>query len=418
MKPIPVTPADAIPRTANSTAPARAPVLWQAGEILTARVLASHDDQRLTLRIGEHRIQARSQTPFPPGTPLTLQVADDNPELLELRVLPRDVRTPQELARSGLRQSLPRQAALVDTLPRLFVHRADTGAPAAVTKSTAGLEASLLRLDGRLAGGAVRDAVLNSGAFLESRLAQLVEGRASDPRPLQQDLKVALLRLLALAQREVPGGPAGSRPVPAAPHATHAPQPPIAPGPTPAPARANAQASASAPAPAQATPPASPGEPVTSAARLVQVLESGLAGIESRQFAQLGDAERPAGQALTSLPVFVGDTLRELQLRIEREPDGGARAYNGAGAWTLSLELQTDGLGTVGARLALGPALLDVALLADSSDTLAELQGQAQTLQARLDALGAGQTRLRVLPLSTSRPATQPHAAPLVDTRA
>jgi len=155
------------------------PVL-RPGTILEARVVAS-EDGRITLALSDgRRLEARSERPLAPGTPLRLQVSREADRWL-LHPLPEG----EARLHQALRESLPRAQGWSALLP-LLQHLAK-GDP--LTRLLAALPPRSDLLD----PAALRRAIARAGLQLERRLAA---GEA-DP----DDLKLRLLSLLDGGER-------------------------------------------------------------------------------------------------------------------------------------------------------------------------------------------------------------------------
>lgn len=172
----------------SSTAAVRA---WQVGQVLEATVLSSQTG-RATLRIGSAEVQASTAMPLVPGQRLQLQVTRAGAQPV-LRILPPE--SDNDLIAAALRTVLPRHGPMAP----LFAALAALGQAAA--GSTNALYTQAPTREQLADPQQLRQALQNSGTFLESRLA------AAAP-DIHDPCFAADLKAVLLAMRENEDAPA------------------------------------------------------------------------------------------------------------------------------------------------------------------------------------------------------------------
>lgn len=178
--------------------------IWKVGELLRAVAVKQTAQNQLTLQIGNQRYTAHAQAPVKTGVPLLLRVVRAGTQPV-LEVVP-------EANRSAAQISLPQQAAgpqqappppLLSSLIKLSARPAQSQMPAGVIRTVNLVLDSLPRAQEVVDGHQLRRIMLNSGTFLESKLASLGGDGAES---INQDWKVALLRLRSALRALVPPG--------------------------------------------------------------------------------------------------------------------------------------------------------------------------------------------------------------------
>ena len=183
-----VTPTPALLSVATESG-AASPPAWQAGERLTAIVLAQNGPQSLTLRIGGRTVEVNTPLNLAVQSQLQLEVVRSQPALL--RIVPSPVGN--DVLGTALRAALSQQAPLREIFAALATFTANQAALAtlpppalaALTRLFADLPAATLSPAG------LRQALRDSGLVLEQKLTR---GGRPEVGP---DLKANLLRLLA-----------------------------------------------------------------------------------------------------------------------------------------------------------------------------------------------------------------------------
>ncbi len=379
---------------------------WQVGQILSATVAGVSPNGSVTLRINNLLLNAQTSLALQTGQTLKLEVARGGEQpLLKIALPP----SPQDVQAQTLRSALPRQLPLAPLLANL-------GAVAARLQNAsdpAGKElAQLARqvMDG-LAGKAdvsqgvgLKQAVLNSGVFLEAKLAAAL---ASGTRLPTGDLKAGLLRLLTGLQAQTAGssGPAERAATDtaagrSAPSAT--PPPPLRGG------QPQPQASANTTL-ANATLSAATTE-------IVRQTEGALARLQLSQVASLPSEQQPQRLWTLELPVQHDQRTDLFQLRIEEETSGSAR--DNTTPWSVMLAFDLPSLGPVHARILVNGPQVSATLWAEHPSTAALFNAQLEELRAGLQRAGMLVGRIACTEGSPAAPPATPGNTPLVDTRA
>lgn len=176
----------------NLTLTTRTPEIrnWQTGQILQAVARTPSQNGQVTLQLGSQTLEARTPVPLQAGQSLTLEVIQQGQTPL-LRILPP---SSTNLIDQAMRQALPRQNSLAPLLANLTQLVNSTQREVLPSTLLQAMRSFLKILpEPRQASSAegLRQAVRNSGIFLESRLRPA----SAMPTPeLQRDLKAGLLR--------------------------------------------------------------------------------------------------------------------------------------------------------------------------------------------------------------------------------
>ncbi|MBD3669943.1 MAG: flagellar hook-length control protein FliK [Gammaproteobacteria bacterium] len=439
----------------NNAGSSRMRAGWQVGQLLKAMVVSVDRQGTPTLEINGHRVQAQAQgqaqanQAMRAGQTLQLEVvrAGDQPLL---RVLNPAANRGEVISR-GARESLPQQQPLPQVL-RALTQLADS-ANGENAQQLRALSRQILdqlpQLQQLRTGSAVKQAVEDSGSFLESRLRQLSQQGSTSPEAqaqLGRDLKAGLLRLLQ-AIRNLPqqSNPAstdraaqGQGQTPQAQStAQQAANPPAqgkstAPPPPASGSGQSAQASSQAPqantqaqrivtTPQTGVENASRQTADTTAARpqtgtintqtgtaatqptslgrsgveTTQQLESGLARIQFNQLSsiqQSDNQQRPSW--LLEVPMRQSDgRVDTLQLEIQRDREGDGKDKRAI--WTVSLSFDLKELGAVRAGLTLvGEKQVGINLWADEADTVALFQRNISQLKQSMIEAGLHVSRM------------------------
>jgi hypothetical protein len=367
---------------------------WQIGQILQATVVAVTAPDRVVLMMAGRRFEAQVQSPAGGTLPgagerLTLQVDANGPPVL-LRNIP--VSPPGESAvgagraadvqRAAVREALPRARPLgtaLETLARLSEHAdAAPDAPLPLVRILSAVRDVLQTtpdLSRVTTSAGLRQAVEESGAFLESRLAAL----AGTGSRLTLDLKASLLQLAELLSKATVAAEALARP-PASAQAT------AAPGPAPAHPPPSGPAAGVVEAPAPGLPPVGP---------LQGQVEGALARIELNQLRSvpLGDGPHPGW--LVEVPVRTPEGFDLLSLHIERRQGRGGVV--GDDLWQLSLRLDLEPLGPLQATVVWQRGSLSATLRAEREATAQVLRDRSGELLHSLRDAGLPTATVRCL---------------------
>lgn len=379
---------------------------WQAGQVLDARVIDAQRDGTLLLQLeGQGKpVQARSPLPLAVGQQVKLEVALEADRVV-LRLLDKPAEQPalQQAWRTALPHQLPLATVLqhiarlmqlpsvpgsgttatanaaappplppTTTAPPLPVSlpelrageitsrpqpasTASPATPAAATPTADKLQSLALELLNRLpepqrlgTAEGLRQAVLNSGLFLEARLAR------GDTTALQEDFRAGLLRLLHAVKEQAA-----------------------------APAAATARGGN---LPALMLSAAMLGE-------LSQQIEGALARVKVQQLHTLG-AQTGADPAwLLELPLRSGTEQDILRLRIQRE--GNQRDGSGAPGWSVRLHFDSAQHGAVDSVVTLLGGKVGVSFWAEQPQTAERLQLRLEELRGQLHTAGLEVEHLR-----------------------
>jgi hypothetical protein len=278
----------------------------------------------------------------------------------------------------ALRRFVPRQdsaAPLAANLALLVENPADADLPPAVLQAATKLWQAMPDVDVFKSPQQLRQAVTDSGAFLEAKLAgaPTPAGNAS----LATDLKALLLRFSqALSD-------AGARANAAVPATTPAPIPTLA----------GALQPLTASAPSLATLPDSDQQ----LHELARQAEGAVSRLTTLQVAN--STPDPLTQALlVELPVRHDDQVSMLRLRIERDATPKARTGAAAPAvWSVEAALDLGVAGALHVRITLQEQRLDVQLRASSPELVSALRLQSEQLAALLRESGLEIQRIACL---------------------
>ncbi len=335
------------------------------GQHLTGTVLSVSQRGTVALQINQHTLNARTTLPLIAGQTLTLVVDKIGPEL-RLRMLD------QQLQASGLaqaiRKQLPRQGSMLELLSSF--HRISNQAdrlqlPRTIAQLIRNITQGFTVVNESLSGQGVKQAVVNSGHFLEQRILKMLADYRGGV--LARDFKAGLLRLRAALSEIVQ---------------QNIPEPrPRDPG-----NRQSAQAAATNPSPNPGA--AAPQEAVLQnfLAKLLQQVEGALARIQLLQLTTLSEQEGAKSAWTLELPVRDGDELRLVRFRIGKRQRQGKGSSEDAFAVTFSLDLEP--LGTIQSRISCSQGSVSAILRTERDTTAALVNARLDELQRRLSRTG------------------------------
>lgn len=419
------------------------------GAQFTATVVEAKGGNQYLLEIfkpgtqGSVQVIAQSITALAAGNPLRLEVVE-NGAPLQVRIVRQQTGTEGTPVENALRQFLPKQqelSALVNQLTHFVQNESKSALPAEIQQLAKNLLASLPDKNTLANAEGLKQAVRDSGLFLESKLSQLAQadaqtgGKLIDPS-LPNDLKAKLLVLAeALANRATPAPrpgqegattplplplsslnpqPAGP-PLPAAlanqlpPTTQAAAEPPLPgnPGATggelsnsPLPGERIAMAKQTA-VPVQGQD-ALPLPPNTEASlkELSGQAEGALAKLVLNQLSSLPQLDASQQTWRVDIPFTLAGQPESAKLEIEREihreEGDGEHASSGQeeAAWSVTVELNPPGLGKLGGKITLLQGTVS-AYFWSGDPAIAELvHDNLPLLQARLEAVGIKTGRL------------------------
>lgn len=363
---------------ANITLSTSSPVqkAWQVGQLLKASVVTANTNGTASLRINGVLFDALTQTRLPaaPGQALQLQVVRAG-ETPVLRVL--DTSNPADPLTRALRTALPRQGGLRPLLANIAaLAQTSNASPTRPAAHLVQLGKQVFRnlpdVETVSQPGGLRRALLDSGIFLEAKLAQGQTGVQSPS--LITDFKAGLLRLFSglLALRQ-----AGDHKVaPPSNRTTTAP-------PAPAPPLRGIPLQPQAAASASLTEPQSNAGAVR---ELLPQVEAGLARVQLSQLASLPGNDYATPMWTVELPVRREDRTDLFHLHIRRDR-GGTRSTD-AETWSVSLAFDLEGLGAVHARVTVVGRQVSLGLRVERAATASLFNRHLEELDSRFQQAG------------------------------
>lgn len=360
---------------------------WQVGQLLQATVLSNPGAGLYVLRIGQGTVEARTTLQLGPGQALTLEVSQAGAQPV-LKLVPAQVS--DTLARA-LRTALPRQQPLAPLL-REFAAAAQTPAaelPAAATRAVRHLLTQLTSLTQLLRPEGLQRAILNSGLYLEAKLAHAAA--TGTPPQTQEDFKANLLRLAAALSASPPAQ---------APSASALPEERVD--------------GAMQPHPRSDTPAPPPGRggvsdtSETAQHKLLLQTDAALARVQTQQARTLPH-EHAGGQTWTiELPLRVLERVDTLQLQIQREDESGSCAVDARHRWSVWLSFDLEPIGALSARVSLWGEEVTASFWAARDETAELVQTHLRELESRFREAGLAVSTLSCV---TGAP---PHRYPAV----
>lgn len=377
---------------------------WRVGQILNALVLNSN-----TLRIDGALFQVATPMPFPAGQGLTVKVLQTGtePRLAVTEHVP-PPRSDEPLLALA-RQALPRQtsyAALLSNLIFLTRQSLQTGHTPSVPPNTlVELAKQILeRLPSRDKIGnpaILKQAVQDSGLFAEQKLRRQGTAPAMAGEALRSDLKMQLLRLLAVTlptariatTADMPAGATSPPPTMPTPLLGAAPPPPLRGAPPTAQKHVEASLTLLQPLSQMLD-------------ELRQQTEGALARLQLHQWASLPAQENGMPFWSLELPVRNGEQVDIFQLTIEEEHEHATEQEMQKKRWSVTIAVDISPLGPLYARIRLTLERISASLWAEHPDTVALINTHLPQLGQRLAKTG--------LPVELSRcqPGSPPQTAP------
>jgi len=356
---------------------------WRIGVVLSARPLGVTDQGKIVLQVGGMTVEADLSGQSGGGTDprsalLAGQAQNALPAQFQVRVLSLgsqptlEVMLPQlaeSTAQVAMRERLPQQngfAPLLATLQALSQRPVMRQLPAPLRPVLAQLEQAMRTPSDVTTGAGLREAILRSGLFMESNLAQNPQLAAGVG---EEDWKAVLLKLANLLDSYAP--PRGNGPA-LQEHAGDTPPPLLQRG-----LQAQARAATLA---AELTHLGAEDDPGPLLAQLHTAVRAALARVE---VAQLEAATVPAW--MTEIPVEGQDGADVLQLQLDYVPEPAGEPPR---QWTLGFAIDLPSLGPVQGELQLHDLRLSVRLWAERASTTDRLEQQFTALRHRLAACG------------------------------
>ena len=328
---------------------------WRIGAVLSARPLGVNPQGLLVLQVGALTVEADvAHSQLPAQFQVRVLSLGAQPQLEVL------AQTADPTFQRMLRERMPQQsgyAPLLATLSALAQRSALRQLPPDVRTALAVLEQTLRTPAEITRGDGLREAILRSGLFFESRLLHPYSGQ---PGTVTDDWKGALLRLVGLLdKRGAPAPPPGRGDI----------DPPLL--------QRGLQAQARLPLLVL-----SGDEDVAALlSRLHGDVKAALARIE---VAQLDASANPTAAWILEIPLLGKDGHDVLQIKLESSTD----TVDGGHGWTLGFALDLPPLGPIQGELQLRQPRLSVRLWAERSETAQRLERQFDPLRRRLAACG------------------------------
>jgi hypothetical protein len=324
---------------------------WRIGSVLSARPLGVTEQGLMVLQVGALTVEAEA-----PGTKL--------PPQFQVRVLSLGAQPQLEILSSNsqldstvnqaLRERLPQQngyAPLLATVGALSQWAIVKQLPPYLRSALALLEHSMSTPQELSTGDGLRQAINRSGVFLEAQLAQ---APANDATTAHDDMKGALLRLVAILKGQPLLGESSDAEV----------DPPLLyRGVTP---------QGRLPLPFEL---ASTSEATDFLPRLYTDVQAALARLEVAQL------QATPGHWLVEVPVQDAEGADVLQIMLKQEQEAEQ-------SWTMGFSLDLPSLGPIVGELHLRGLRLSVRLWAQRRETVDRLEDQFDDLRSRVDATG------------------------------
>lgn len=353
------------------------------GQLLNALVLERVAVDKTTLLIQGAKVAVETGIALQAGEQLRLRVERLTP-VVHLKIIPAQT-SPTPLRNTALLSALPRQLPLAAVMNNLLggLFLPDHTTPAALRTSAHALLTNLPRVQDVTQATTIRETLLRSGTFLESRLAHT--NLSSDPSPgwVNTDLKVLLLKLRASLPVALHGSnqTRGANTNPATdsrqPSATTSTVPSGQQGPLSSAPLTGKSTPAIPTPPAARSPEASlPSERILA---LIQQTEGALARIQLNQLNSLPTQEHAQARWHIEIPVLNDNQFHSLSLDIEH--DAKRKSKHAEDSWTAMLSVDLGDLGWLRAKLQLQQGRLNATLWAEQVYT-------ADLAAVHLDSLG------------------------------
>lgn len=365
----------------------------QTGQQLSAVLAQPADSQqtRTLLELAGNRINVQLSQPLPAsmgqqGQQIKLEVV--NPGAIPaLKILAASQPAGQTTAvdkaaiSHALRTTLPQQAPLPPLLGNLALIAKGNSAnflpsstssltqtvapplPQPLVELVRTVVDRLPRSESITTGDSLKQAVAQSGLFMEAKLAQVLQQPVPANAAPPIDFKGGLLSLL-LTLLNFTKGAAQTPPAP-----THAPSQNTQPTPTNAQATLNQQMNLQ-----------------QALGELLRNVESGLARLQLSQLVSSAPEDDGKRSWVMELPLRTGEQIDLLQLRIEK--DQSQAKTKQAAMWTVTLALNLNGLGPVQARVTLVDKTVSTHFWAEHAQTTAFINQHLNILQTRYREVG------------------------------
>lgn len=355
---------------------------------LTARLLPPADNQpiRTMLELAGNRVAVQLSQSLPTniGQQLKLEVVSPG-AIAALKIL-----TPPTSANNSipqaLRATLPQQAPLPPLLANLALiarenripilpngPRLIPPLPQTVVDLTRAIVDHLPRSESLNTAAGVKQAVTQSGLFLEAKLAQTLQqsthqqGALPLSASIPIDFKGGLLSLLVSLLSLIKSTPGTSATLTNA----QATNPPPLPSHTPTAAQATLNQSMNL---------------QQSLTELLRSVESGVARLQLNQLVSSAPEEEGKRSWVMELPIRSEEHIDLIQLCIEKEKQQQGKKE--AVLWTVTLSLSPKGLGPVQVRVSLVNNIINTSFWSENSKTTAFIHENLQILKQRYREVG------------------------------
>ncbi len=402
---------------------------WQVGQVLQATVVKQASPQSLIIQIGKQQLQADSTDNLPIGQKLELRVSQlgDKP-ILQARILnptPLTLNTSQNTTTTHpnqpvatdvainniLKQALPKQTSMATLLANLaWLNQSASKTlpiPVVILDIVKQLINQLPSKEQLNNSGQLKQNILNSGIFLESKLKQLssdktaqtprqaikqslkMENAATSPtnKP-PTDLKFSLLRLLGAVQQIT--GASGTTTL-QNPLGHVSPQPlPF----TPPPLRGSApqpQSQATANLTSQTNMP-------LLLLELGKQVEASLARTQLHQAVSLPSSEQSPTNLAFELPIRNNGQIDIFDIVINEEDKETQDEKDGKDQWGISLAFDLEGLGPVHAKLRMIDNKISTTFWAENAETTQLFNQNLENLRQRYHHAGLESSELCCYP--------------------
>ena len=421
---------------------------WRTGQILDATISKHAKPDQVLIKAGSQTLQAPNKTPeqfaaqLTQGIKVKLEVLQITPQLM-FKVTPTPPAGPNATA-DALKQFLPKQTSLTPLLANLAALNKPSTTPAlphSLSNSIAQLIKQLPNVQQMLKGdgGTLKQAIRESGSFLESTLTQSAsqQDKGSD-NSLQRDFKANVLKVLQQLQthqHKQASSPSTTTQnnTPQGKESLLQTKPPSlsSPLPTPAAGRLASTVNPTLMSPTnpstmpQQTTPSLPAQYATIQAQarskpsvsqqtpltmilteLSQQIEGVLSRIRVNQLLNVPVENTPQQQWTVELPIRRNDGFDLIHLRIEEDetsPDHNSN--NKKKVWKVTLAFDLDELGPLYANITVCEQNVSATLHAEEQKTAAMIDDHLASLSESLSDAGL---KVDTLACHQGKPAQQP----------
>ncbi len=384
---------------------------WQVGQMLQATVIKQLTPQSLIIQVANQQLQADTTASLVVGQKLELRVSQlgDNP-ILQARMLnptsassgtshpPSQSVTTDIAINALLKQALPKQASMATLLANLtWLNQSVSKTvpiPAAVLDITKQLLKQLPTRENGTNAVQLKQSILNSGVFLESRLNKLARNRTTqiasgkmltsttDTPPT--DLKLNLLRLFGAIQQITKTGNTeprvtlGQSPQPFTPPPLQGKTPQAQPR-----AKANLAGLTNLP---------------LLLFELGKQVESSLARTQLHQAASLPSSEQAPLNLAFELPIRNNQHIDIFDVTINEDDKNHPNEKDNKQQWSINLAFDLDGLGPVQVKLKLIDNKVSTTFWAENVETSQLFNQNLEDLRQRYHQAGLESSQLCCYP--------------------